>query len=125
MTDCTCQGHSKVYQCTVEGEGATIWKGTSFQCPATSNEIVLLHVQSTPSARGVGCSNGTLIGRIIGAEDGTYISQLAVAVRTELLGRSVSCVHDDLSGHANEIGSTILSVTTSKLNIHSGRQWHW
>ena len=36
--DCGCV----IYQCTISGEGAFIWKGAAFDCMGASNELTLL-----------------------------------------------------------------------------------
>ena len=44
LDDCQlCQGHNLTYECTVVGGGATVWKGTAFDCPLADDEIVRLY----------------------------------------------------------------------------------
>jgi hypothetical protein len=113
LSDCACPGHSQLFECRVVGEGATIWKGTAFECANTDNEIVLLHAHSSSSSP-LQCNDGAIEGRItdIGTFNNTYTSQLSVAVSSELEGMSISCIHDSSSdGSINVIGSTLLMIT--------------
>ena len=107
ISDCTCQGFNQVYECRVVGEGATIWRGTALECSEAGNEIVLF--QST-TAQGE-CNNGAIVGRVIRAENNSYTSQLTVTVNTEMIGRNISCIHDN-GVSANVIGSSVLTITT-------------
>lgn len=120
LNSCTCPGHNQVYECTVVGEGATIWKGTAFECAATNNEIVLFHEYSNGmSSNQRACNNGTIIGRIIRAENGTYTSQVTVVVRPEMASRSIQCIYDSIDGTTTEIGSAILAITTGSYYMHA------
>ena len=111
LNDCTCPGHDQTFECTVVGEGATIWKGTAFDCTGTDNEIVLLHASSSSSP--LQCNDGAIQGRIVRTINNTYTSQLTVAVTNELLGRSINCIHDSISSDSTIIiGSTPLTITT-------------
>ena len=107
--DCTCQGYNQIYECRVPGEGATIWNGTAFDCLVTNNEIVLLHSANSTSQRE--CNNGAVTGRLIHADSNSYTSQLTVRVSSEMIGRSISCIHDS-GGATNVVGSSLLNITT-------------
>ena len=87
------------------GEGATIWRGTALECSEAGNEIVLF--QST-TAQGE-CNNGAIVGRVIRAENNSYTSQLTVTVNTEMIGRNISCIHDN-GVSANVVGSSVLDI---------------
>ena len=73
------------------GEGATIWRGTALECSEAGNEIVLFH--STTAQKE--CNDGAIIGSVIRAENISYTSQLTVTVTSEMIGRSISCIHDN------------------------------
>lgn len=63
LTDCTCPGYNVTYECTVCGEGATVWTGCLFDCH--SDEITLRHsLFVTDSASGE-CNNGAVVARSI------------------------------------------------------------
>ncbi len=113
LSDCACPGGSQRFECRVVGEGATIWKGTAFECASTDNEIVLLHAHSSSSSP-LQCNDGAIQGRItdISTANNTYTSQLSVEISSELEGRSISCIHYSSSdGGINVIGSTLLMIT--------------
>ena len=97
------------------GEGATIWKGSAFECLSTNNEILLLHSFNS-RAQGE-CNNGAIVGRVIRAENNTYTSQLTVTITSEMIGKSISCFHDSFEADTNEvvIGSSLLTITTGTL----------
>ena len=103
------------YNCTVSGSGATIWKGTEFDC-SSNNEIIILHSINYTSERPKTRNNGAIIGRAIGAENDSYTSQLTVQISDELNGTTIVCVHDNGTDSV-EIGSAILSVTTGTVAI--------
>ena len=125
LNSCTCSGHNQVYECTVVGEGATVWKGTAFECAATNNEIVLFHEYNNGmSSNQRMCNNGTIVGRIIMAENGTYTSQVTVAIRPEMANRSIQCIYDSIDGTTTEIGSAILTITTGGCFLLAGISYH-
>ena len=119
LSDCACPGRSQRFECRVVGDGATIWKGTAFECASTDNEIVFLHAHSSSSSS-LQCNDGAIQGRItdINTTSNTYTSQLSVAVSNELEGRSINCIHDSGSdGSINVIGSALLMITTGIILI--------
>ena len=107
VDDCTCQGFNQSFQCVVMGGGATIWRGSGFECAATNHEIALIHRVGTQRK----CNNGAIVGRVIRTENNHYISQLNVTVNSQLNGSSIICAHD--GGEAtNIVGSSLLIITT-------------
>ena len=108
INGCTCDGYDQVYECKITGSGATVWRGSAFNCPATGNEILFLHSSSDTEAT---CNDGAISGRIIRAENGAYVSQLTVSVSAEMIGTIISCFHDS-RGTQNLIGSSLLTLTT-------------
>ena len=107
-SDCTCQGFNQIqYECRVVGEGAITFRGTAFECSDAGNEIVLFH---STTAQGE-CNNGAMVGRVIRTGNNSYTSQLTVTVTTEMIGRNISCVHDN-GVSAYVIGSSQLAITT-------------
>ena len=46
INGCTCEGYDRMYECRITGSGATVWRGSAFNCPATGNEILFLHSSS-------------------------------------------------------------------------------
>ena len=110
VNSCACEGYDQVYECRVTGSGVTVWRGSAFNCPATGNEIHILH-GSSRSGIEASCNGGAILGRVIRAENNTYISQLTVSVSAEMIGMNISCFHDRPSGAAELIGSSILTLS--------------
>ena len=103
LSDCVCPGHELWLQCTVVGPGFTIWKGSAFNCSSTSDEIFLRHSQFESGKVIRGCNYGRIIARGINktsdSDGDKYISQLTIqlGVNDSLDGRTVECVHDNLT----------------------------
>ena len=112
VNDCTCQGHNVIYECTVSGNGATVWKGSAFDCSLPNNEITIFHTINYTSERPQTCNgNGAIIVHAIGAENNSYISQITIQVSAEFNGTTVVCAHDN-GTDTTEIASAILNITT-------------
>ena len=99
------------YECTVSGNGATIWKGTAFNCSLTNNELAVFHTVNFTSQRSLPCNNGAITVHAIGAENGSYKSQVTIQVSDELNGTTVVCAYDN-GTLSIEIDSAILNITT-------------
>jgi hypothetical protein len=95
----------------VSGNGATIWKGTAFDCSSINNEFTIFHSTNDISEMPKYCSNGAIIGRAVGTKNDSYTSQITIQVSDEFNGKTVDCVHDD-GTNFTEIGSAILNITT-------------
>ena len=111
VNDCTCQGHNVTYECTVSGNGATIWTGTAFDCSSANNELIIFHSTNDTSEMSEYCNNGAIIGRAIGAKNDSYTSQITIQVSNEFNGTTVVCAHDN-GTDTIEIGSAMLNITT-------------
>lgn len=108
LDDCICPGHNITFQCTTVGGGITVWQGTAFDCPQSSNEIALRHAQFWGS---VGVCNG---GDICAHADSIqlpdcYTSNLTVYITPALEGRTVRCEYDN--------GITVKIIRSFTLNI--------
>ena len=112
INNCTCEGYDQVYECRVTGSGATVWTGTAFDC--SNNEITILHSSSSTGVE-IPCNDGAIVGRLIRAENNTYISQLTVSVSAQMVGTSISCSHDSRGTHL--IGSLLLTLTTGNASV--------
>ena len=95
----------------MSGSGATVWKGTAFDCSLSSNEFVIFHDINYTSQKPQTCNNGAIIGRVVGTENDSYTSQITVQVSDELNGTTVVCAHDN-GTDTIEIGSATLDITT-------------
>ena len=110
-SDCTCEGYNVTYQCTVVGQGATIWGGSAFRCSSTNNEITLFNTDRMGESRK--CNDGKISGFSLTAENNSYTSQLNVLVSSEMIGRTIGCFHDR-GGSTAEIGSSNLMITAGR-----------
>ena len=84
------------YQCTVCGEGATVWTGSLFDC--TSNDILLSHrLFEDESGTRRECNNGAVTAHSVEVlrENDTdcYISQLNISMNTDINNKTVTCLH--------------------------------
>ena len=97
--------------------GTTVWKGTAFDCPSSSHEIILLHSRFK-NERGThkACNNGTIVGQSLRVENTSYTSQLNVTVSSNMIGESIKCVHDD-GKVATSVESSTIIPTTGTYNI--------
>ena len=116
VNSCTCEGYGQVYECRVTGRGATVWRGSAFNCPSTNNEILFLHGSSGFETT---CNDGAIIGRVISAENNIYISQLTVSVNAEMIGMNISCFHDIPGAAENLVGSSRLTLPRGIRCSHS------
>ena len=92
------------------GGGATIWKGTAFDC---SDEVILFHSINFTSQRPHSCNGGAITAHALSAESNTYTSQLNIQFNdTEnLMNTTVVCAHDS-GTHTKEVGSAMLNNIT-------------
>ena len=99
-----------LYECTVSGVGATIWRGEAFDCPGTNKEIQLLH--GTNSIRE--CNGGNITGSLTSTQPNErfHTSQLRVRVGPDTNGTTIVCIHDDGAGNISEVGSAALNITS-------------
>ena len=82
------------FECTVDGAGSTVWKGSNFDCTSSNNEINLLHSRftSVEGARGV-CNNGVIQAWNLKVENNYYTSHLTFGA--ELYTGDVRCFYDN------------------------------
>ena len=109
---CTCEGYNQVYECRVTEGGTTLWTGAVFDCSSSSNELILFHTSSDMKV----CNNGAIAGRIVRAENNTYVSQLIISVSTITVGTNISCSHETGSS-TKLIGTSILTLTTGNTSL--------
>ena len=105
---CIPEGSTVSYQCTVSDTsnpliGSTLWNGTAFHCPLSSNQINLPHIQFTNMLT---ASCGTLTATSLKVIGNNYVSQLSLTATMELNGRTLLC---SLGGLAI-IGSDVIPV---------------
>ena len=107
----TCPGEMVNYTCTVVdsgGIGSSLWRGTAFSCPGSSNLITLAHSSFNTSGgvRGM-CNSGAITAESVGVVDNCYTSRLMVTVSVGLNGTTVECT---LSG-VRVVGSSTILLT--------------
>ena len=111
VNGCICEGHNVTYECTVSGNGATIWTGTAFDCASANNELIIFHSTNDTSEMSTYCNNEAITVHAIRAENNSYTSQITIQISDEFNGTTVICAHDNGTDTV-EIGSAILNITT-------------
>ena len=112
LSGCTCPGYTITFECTILSRlgGATVWKGSAFDCARSDNEIVLLHSRFESNERTHRtCNNETIIGETIQMVEHYYTSQFHVIVSPDMIGGVVECAKDD--GTVMVIGSLTITAT--------------
>ena len=112
---CLCPGetvYNLTYECTTVGRGATMWRGTAFNCSTSGNEIVLRHSRfTTPDGASDQCNNGNITGHSLQVEGEHYTSQIHVIFPPDLLGRTIECIHNNFASY-ELIGNSTIAITT-------------
>ena len=111
LSSCICPGYKAVFECVVNGDGATIWSGTAFdQC--SDDTITLRHgpfINQPGYSISKNCNDsGLIIGHAVSVVNDSYTSHLVVNVSQSLIGANVECATD--SGH--HVGTTQIQLTT-------------
>ena len=114
-----CPGPSNktllTFKCSVMGRpvGSTIWRGSAFNC--SREGVVLLHrLFTSESDVHQMCNNGFIVGRGLRSENGCYTSQLNVTVTPDMIGKSIECVHNNITSVAT-VGSRNISKPGEKI----------
>ena len=107
--DCACPEDQLVYECSVTGGFATVWRGSAFDCGLASNEIILRHSRLNPVAE---CSNanGHLVAQIVEAINDTFTSQLNVTVSEDMNNKTIECAIQYENGTVSVTMTTIIIV---------------
>lgn len=98
VAGCLCPGETVTYQCSVPPGIATVWRGSAFNCPSTSNAIVLHHSQYTSGNSSGECSDHDILGRGVSVVNSTYVSILNVTVNSNYpyyRNKMIECVYSD------------------------------
>lgn len=119
-----CPGRIIMFECTVNGSlgDSTVWQGTALSDCEDNNEITLPHIRFENGTLRQ-CKNGSITGRSMRVDDyntssnySLYVSQLVIVVQPEMIGKSIKCVHDDISEPTVKIGNiSLLSPVTLDL----------
>lgn len=128
---CVCPGQSLTLVCTViemtphqfESGGSTVWSGTSFYCPSSSNVITFLHNRFLNNQSESGECNSNNDIKTFGAQilhfnpdNATYTSQLNVTINSDLLGQNISCAYDD---GLSIVTSSTITLTQKGTLLHT------
>ena len=115
-----CPGEVVNYTCTIVDTsgnppiGSSVWRGTAFDCPGSSNEISLRHsLFSTSGASAGTCTSGALTAESVGVVDNCFTSKLMVNVSSGLNETTVECT---LSG-VRVVGSRTILLTGAYIYI--------
>lgn len=95
--ECICPGYISNYFCTVFGNGFTQWRGSSFSCSLSGNEIILPHSNFHGDGIAMECNNGRIIGKSVdfNLQQNIYTSRLSVNISKELNGLTILCAYDN------------------------------
>ena len=106
-SSCACPNQNLTFQCTITGDGATIWGGSAFSCAGSGNEIILRH-NSFAIGTSKECNGGAIFGQSLVVQSDQYTSQLFVNVSTELNSRTVRCT----SNFNIIVGEAVIIINT-------------
>ena len=109
---CACPDDVLTFTCTVVGPGNTIWSGTAFNCPSTSNEIILRHSQFASPGTSGNCNSGTITARSLGVENDCFRSELNVTASASLNKKTVQCQHNSIASGTIPVSETAVTVTS-------------
>ena len=107
---CTCPGDELVFECTIDGDAGTYWRGTALE-DCLQSRILIRHSQfyggGYTDRRSCGAS-GTVVVRTISVVNNSFTTQITITVNQQLSGTTVECESD--SGRV--IGRTQISLKT-------------
>ena len=106
-----CPGEVVNYTCTVVDTsnptiGSTLWSGTAFNCPTSSNEISLRNSLFNTSRPSASCTGGAITAESVGVVDNCFTSRLMVTASFGLNETTVECT---LSG-VRVVGSRTILI---------------
>ena len=119
LNECICPDYKLTYKCDIVGDGATIWKGSAFDCGV---QIVLSHSTFVGAAR-QSCDNVIMARGVNVTDTGNntqcFSSQLNITVNPSMRNKSVECTHDSADG-STVIGTSTLVFTTGRKDYTVG-----
>ena len=115
LSVCSCVNSSITFECTTVGPGATIWKGSAFDCRTSLNQIQLLHSQFEDGRASGTCNDGRIVGYGLDvSEDLHFRSRLDVQVTSAAMnGTRVECDYDN-GAEVHSILRRIIVLITGK-----------
>ena len=109
--NCLCPEGVLVFSCRVDGGGATVWKGSIFNCPDNSrNDIILRHSEFDNGVSGAtgSCNDGRIVAYNIDVTNNIYSSQLNVTVSPEMHNETVECIQYRINSTSVTVGAYTL-----------------
>ena len=105
-----------LYNCSVIGEGSTVWTGSAFDCPDINNSIILRHSEfltGNATAQET-CNNGSIAGRGVSVDGDCFTSQLYFSVTSDFVGENhnVICIYENGSCELIIGNATIILLGT-------------
>ena len=98
-----------MYECSIEGDGSTLWSGSAFDCVQSLDEIILHHTMFMEGTMG-SCNDGNIIAHSIPANLTTYVSQLTILSFNPMLnGQTVICSHN--TDEVSIVGSEVIMTS--------------
>ena len=77
------------FECTVRGVGI-IWRGSAFNnCSGSNNNEISL--QDAIGGNVQERCNGSIVGRVVKIESGSFTSQLDITISSAVTGKSIEC----------------------------------
>ena len=70
-----------------------LWRGSAFDC--RDNDISLIHSRFESGLAVGECNNGSIKGQGIRVEGSCYTAQLNITVSSDMIGKTIECVHDN------------------------------
>jgi hypothetical protein len=87
-------GSVLTYECSVVGEGSTVWTGGGFDCPSTNDSIILRHTTEYNTTSRT-CNSGSITGRGDLVDRDLFTSLLIIYYTPDLEGTNVTCIYDN------------------------------
>ena len=106
-----CPEDVVVFDCSVSGGVATIWRGSIFNCHG--NQIVLRHHNNFENGVSGICNDGDIVAYSSEVANNSYSSRLNVTVSSEMHNGTVECIQDDFN--ETFVGTCTLILTTGKM----------
>ena len=117
LFDCTCLGCTQTYECTIWGQGITVWRGSALGC---ERDIELRHSDYINAQARGSCNNETVFARSVGVVDNYYTSLLNITVTEEMVNKSVECAYlaIDNNNQVTDIGEVHVNITQGYVHLN-------
>jgi hypothetical protein len=110
---CLCPEDILVFVCRINIGGATIWKGSIFNCQGTTNKLILRHSTFNNGVTELRtCNDGNIVAYNSNVANNIYSSQLNVTTNQEMHDGTVECIHDRPNAISVTVGTYTLILAT-------------